>query len=802
MLYFEDAIKSEWTKRPIACGNLPRQWGSAQYKHNKSSLLPTCIWRVRRLVPYSFILNPLSARDPRTLYERLNPVQGAAFDEGGARASKCMPGTRVDVIEKIKKWAKGETKALKEPICWVNAAAGYGKSAIARTIAEWCAEQGILGSSYFFLRGLGDRSKIASLVPTLAYHLSGFFPSTKPFIEEQLKEEHNILRQPTAYQFEKLLVDPFRRANIMFPQLKLPAAVIIIDALDECDDRVLMAGFVEAAIDAGKSWPFRILFTGRIDEHLRQIFQTEAAQSVTYSLSLHDFIADEDIRRFYIRTFMEIYARNRHIFMRGVPLPWPTNEDLNLLVNNTAGVFNYASTVVAFINDGSDLPHLQLQSVLKHHDGLDPVNTQIRSVAARNKDFDTVLGKLTPLADPLDVQVSETRKRVFGEKYLDTLASMANLALTYRNQGQWKEAEQLDVQVLETRKRDLGEEHPDTLTSMANLASTYGNQGRWKEAEQLEVQVSETTKRVLGEEHPFTLTSMANLASTYGNQGRWKEAEQLQVQVLETRKRVLGEEHPSTLRSMAILVSTYRNQGRWKEAKQLDNQVSETRKRVLDLNEATVRLDIPEQAPKPLSYPIDLAKVTDSPDIPERAPEPLSYSIDPTEVTDSPDVPEQAPELLSYSIDPAEVTDSLDVPEQVPEPLSYSIDLVRVTDSPDTPEQAPEPLSYSIDLVRITDSPDVEQAPEPLSYSIDLVGVTDSLDTPEQAPEPLSYSIDLAEVTDSPDIPEQAPEPQLFSVDLAEVTDSSDNSPFDVNNDSQDPHSFSIDLEENSDTEV
>ena len=62
-----------------------------------------------------------------------------------------MPGTQVGVIEKIKKWAKEEMEAPKEPICWVNAAAGFGKSAVARTITKWCAEEGILGSSYFFL---------------------------------------------------------------------------------------------------------------------------------------------------------------------------------------------------------------------------------------------------------------------------------------------------------------------------------------------------------------------------------------------------------------------------------------------------------------------------------------------------------------------------------------------------------------------------------------------------------------------------------------------------------------------------
>ena len=55
------------------------------------------------------------------------------------------------------------------------------------------------------------------------------------------------------------------------------------------------------------------------------------------------------------------------------------------------------------------------------------------------------------------------------------------------------EAEALEVVVMEKRKHALGEEHPDTLTSMANLASTYRNQGQWKEAKALEVVVMEKT---------------------------------------------------------------------------------------------------------------------------------------------------------------------------------------------------------------------------------------------------------------------------------------------------------------------
>jgi hypothetical protein len=39
----------------------------------------------------------------------------------------------------------------------------------------------------------------------------------------------------------------------------------------------------------------------------------------------------------------------------------------------------------------------------------------------------------------------EIRKRVLREEYLDTLTSINNLALTYRNQGRLKEAKKLEV---------------------------------------------------------------------------------------------------------------------------------------------------------------------------------------------------------------------------------------------------------------------------------------------------------------------------------------------------------------------
>jgi hypothetical protein len=155
----------------------------------------------------------------------------------------------------------------------------------------------------------------------------------------------------------------------------------------------------------------------------------------------------------------------------------------------------------------------------------------------------------------------KNRLEILGAEDEETLSSTAMLAIAYRLEGRWEEAEQLDVQVMETSKTKLGADHPDTLTSMANLASTYRKQSRWEEAEQLEVQVMETRKTKFGVDHPDTLMSMANLAATFWNQGRWQEAEQLGVQVMETSKTKLGADHPSTLTSMANLAHTFRSSG-------------------------------------------------------------------------------------------------------------------------------------------------------------------------------------------------------------------------------------------------
>ena len=129
----------------------------------------------------------------------------------------------------------------------------------------------------------------------------------------------------------------------------------------------------------------------------------------------------------------------------------------------------------------------------------------------------------------------------------DALAnSLNNLALLYRLQGRYNDAEPLYLQSLDIRKRQLGDDHPDVATSLNNLALLYKKQGRYNDAEPLYLQSLDIRKRQLGNDHPDVATSLNNLAGLYESQGKYLEAEDLAKQALIIYQNRLGNEHPNT----------------------------------------------------------------------------------------------------------------------------------------------------------------------------------------------------------------------------------------------------------------
>jgi hypothetical protein len=96
------------------------------------------------------------------------------------------------------------------------------------------------------------------------------------------------------------------------------------------------------------------------------------------------------------------------------------------------------------------------------------------------------------------------------------------------------------------RQKLLGPNHRDTLISMASLASTYEDLGQYEKAAELDLSIMEQRQKTLGAEHPATLSSMHNLAITWKSQGRDAEAIELMASCLQLKTKVYGADDSST----------------------------------------------------------------------------------------------------------------------------------------------------------------------------------------------------------------------------------------------------------------
>jgi hypothetical protein len=217
----------------------------------------------------------------------LRPVSNATHTRAG-HVARCDPGTRLEVIAQIREWLDGHDNDKRAVVCWINGPAGYGKSALAQTIAESYAAEGRLLGSFFFLRGAGERSHISRLIPTLAHQISLSVPGTKLLIESALEYEPALPESTVslAYQLQRLVIEPvhLNTSQISYNSESVSCSVkrqiVVIDALDECDDKAQMADFIDVLLSASSGrihLPFWIILTSRVEEHIRKKFDSSEA---------------------------------------------------------------------------------------------------------------------------------------------------------------------------------------------------------------------------------------------------------------------------------------------------------------------------------------------------------------------------------------------------------------------------------------------------------------------------------------------------------------------------------------------
>jgi len=280
-------------------------------------------------------------------------------------APKCHPQTRKTILRQILSLiANGRTRRLF--ILWMYGPAGAGKSAIAKTIAEMCANVGLLAASFFFSRTAPGRNVKTFLISTLAYQLSITIPAMRDYVADAIGRDPTIFSQSLLAQITKLIIEPLNgivsnRNNFE----ALATKCIVIDGLDECvneEGQVEILGAL-ARCTSACSFPLLFLVASRPEYIIREAFNGEALRLVTNSLPLDDkYEAAHDIRVFMASCFENI--KKTHPAKHHLPHSWPSSKDLRNLISRASGQFIYASTVMKFIESRHHVPSKRLDIVL------------------------------------------------------------------------------------------------------------------------------------------------------------------------------------------------------------------------------------------------------------------------------------------------------------------------------------------------------------------------------------------------------------------------------------------------------
>lgn len=289
-------------------------------------------------------------------------MPGAAFDSIDRHpAPACLPGTRLELLARIAEWV--DNPNCDQRIYWLSGLAGSGKSAIAQSIAEKYANQRRLAASFFFSRKEILRRKAQGFFPTLACQLLVFAPSIRPALLNALDTDAMIPTKVLLEQARNLLQEPIVSSMVSFPH----PVLIVVDSLDECDD-VKMANEIVcllAGILRHCRWPLKVLFTSRAEPHIVQTFQHSELRNMTGSIRLQDFGVDDDIRAYLRHSFEGIQESMNAMSITIYPLPWPSEDEIKMIVQKADGLFIFATTVVKYVGINYGSPVAQLQAVLQ-----------------------------------------------------------------------------------------------------------------------------------------------------------------------------------------------------------------------------------------------------------------------------------------------------------------------------------------------------------------------------------------------------------------------------------------------------
>jgi len=170
-----------------------------------------------------------------------------------------------------------------------------------------------------------------------------------------VQSDPEIAYESLYNQMKKFIALPLKESAI--------STVIVIDALDECQDEEPASAILSVLGQFISKIPkVKFFVTGRPEPRIREGFRLPLLAEATDVFILHDVepsLVGSDVRLFLKHSFLELTRR------RGGLDGWPTEEQLDILCERAAGLFVYATATVKFIDRKNNHPKKQLDRLLQ-----------------------------------------------------------------------------------------------------------------------------------------------------------------------------------------------------------------------------------------------------------------------------------------------------------------------------------------------------------------------------------------------------------------------------------------------------
>jgi hypothetical protein len=257
-------------------------------------------------------------------------------------------------------------------------------------------------------------------------------PATKSFYKAAVKADPTLLTRGASLttQLERLVYKPFNAAvkrGLIFKVLLQGPFLVVIDGLDECEDKVEVKEFIEHLLDFFKrhhSTPLRFFITSRVEQHIKRCLNTAGVQ-------LDDLVAhgsEDDILTFLETSFRHQVETDpvlaEYVKRNG---QWPTRGHLKTLVRHIGGSFIFASALFKYIVEPSDdglNPITRLPLTLDMNPGLDGLYAFTIARSQRLPHFSDVISTIALVFESLSIAAIAELLGIQTFEVLDVLVNL------------------------------------------------------------------------------------------------------------------------------------------------------------------------------------------------------------------------------------------------------------------------------------------------------------------------------------------------------------------------------------------